>query len=522
MGAQRERSAGGERLPDLVMRNVKAEHLRIGSVTESHLAVLVILVGVVLRLRLYLRGASLYLDEAMLANNIVDRSYAGFFQPLDYDQGAPLGFLFLQKLVIQTLGNADFKLRLWPLIAGIAALCLMYPVARRVLDAPGALIATALLAICPSLIFYAATVKQYSTDVFVSLLLLLAGLVAIDGALPRKPLLFLALGGALAVWLSHPAVFLLAGIGISLALYALSRRDWSGLAYLLGAAVLWSLAFLVDYLVSLKALSADESLTRYWQDSFLPMPFWQHLDWLGPAFLRLLDNPGGVPATLALVLSSGGIVWLLWKRWPVALVVTLPWLATLAASAAQRYPFGDRLVLFLLPSLYLTIGGGAELAERLAGRVWPHLAIPVSVAIALALMVVVVYGVWTGDRGPTVEENVKPLLTYVERHKQPDDVVFVYYAAEPSARYYAPFYELAGIRLVYGSRHREAPQAYLSEVDRFKGLPRVWVLFSHDCGWCQVDEQDYIVAHLDTLGMRVVEVKDEGVALYLYDLHAPP
>jgi len=52
-----------------------------------------ILLGLVLRLRQYLLGRSVGLDEAMLALNIVGRDYAGLWKTLDYNQGAPVAFL---------------------------------------------------------------------------------------------------------------------------------------------------------------------------------------------------------------------------------------------------------------------------------------------------------------------------------------------------------------------------------------------------------------------------------------------
>jgi hypothetical protein len=50
-------------------------------------------VGVLLRVIAYLKDRSMWFDEAMLAHNIVTRSFAGLVKPLDYAQGAPVGYL---------------------------------------------------------------------------------------------------------------------------------------------------------------------------------------------------------------------------------------------------------------------------------------------------------------------------------------------------------------------------------------------------------------------------------------------
>ena len=61
-------------------------------------ALVVVAVGIALRLWQYLADASLWVDEAALARNIVDRSPAGLLAPLDYGQAAPWGFLLIEKL----------------------------------------------------------------------------------------------------------------------------------------------------------------------------------------------------------------------------------------------------------------------------------------------------------------------------------------------------------------------------------------------------------------------------------------
>ena len=82
---------------------------------EKAAAAILILAGVVLRIRQYLTGRSLWADEAMLALNIVERDFAGMFRPLEYDQGAPIGFLLVEKLFNAILGKHEFALRMFPM-----------------------------------------------------------------------------------------------------------------------------------------------------------------------------------------------------------------------------------------------------------------------------------------------------------------------------------------------------------------------------------------------------------------------
>ncbi len=79
-------------------------------------------VGAVLRIRQYLTGRSLWHDEVMLASNILGRSYGDLLKPLDHAQGAPLGFLLIEKAVVNLLGQDEFALRLFPFLSGMLAL----------------------------------------------------------------------------------------------------------------------------------------------------------------------------------------------------------------------------------------------------------------------------------------------------------------------------------------------------------------------------------------------------------------
>jgi predicted membrane-bound mannosyltransferase len=86
---------------------------------ERFVVAAILLIGILLRVRQYLTGRSLWADEAMLALNIVNRGFGGMFKPLDYDQGAPIGFLLVEKLFNSILGKNELALRLFPLLVGL-------------------------------------------------------------------------------------------------------------------------------------------------------------------------------------------------------------------------------------------------------------------------------------------------------------------------------------------------------------------------------------------------------------------
>src|SRR5512139_2855833 len=106
---------------------------------EKAAIALLFLAGILLRLRQYLTGRSLWMDEAMLALNIVNRDFGGLFKPLDYDQGAPPGFLLGEKLFCLLLGRCEYALRLLSFILGLLSHWLFYLLLKRVMTGAGLL-----------------------------------------------------------------------------------------------------------------------------------------------------------------------------------------------------------------------------------------------------------------------------------------------------------------------------------------------------------------------------------------------
>ena len=170
-----------------------------------------------MRLRQYFANRSFWVDEASLALNIINRSFGGLTQPLDYNQGAPIGFLFIEKSLSLLLGNNEFSLRLFPLIAGLLSVYLIWRIAREY-TRTSALFAVVMIAISPSLIYYSSELKQYSSDVMFSLLVVYLATLCLRDNPKTESYIWLGGVGMISIFVSHPSVFVLAGVGSSSAI----------------------------------------------------------------------------------------------------------------------------------------------------------------------------------------------------------------------------------------------------------------------------------------------------------------
>lgn len=459
-----------------------------------------ILLGVILRLRQYLANRSLWLDEAMLALNIIHKDLGGLLGKLDYEQGAPLGFLLLEKLAVTLFGDGERALRLLPLLASCASLVLFYFLARQILRSPGLLTALALFALSPTLIYYSSEVKQYSTDVLFTVLLLYL-FTRYSSRITNYQLLFT---GLLAPWFSHPAIFVLAAIGLTL-LIQNRRSPLPTLA--MGAG--WLVSFGILYIVSLRGLSGNEFLRDYWQEYFHQNPL--------AALLGLFPNPGGLtafaPLLLAVMLLGAGI--LLARQSKAAGSLLLVFVFAWVASWMQLYPFAGRMILFIVPLVYIFLATVVDLPWNISPR--PRFLSPL-LALSLAGFLLYTPLLVSTERfiSPKYPEHIRPAIAHLNVNLKPGDTLYVYHWALPAFRYYAN----PGVAYVAGGLHPDDPQALLTELDLLRGQPRVWVLFSHIYESGEYNERDWILNYLDQIGERKRQFIEPGtsVYLYLYDL----
>ena len=338
----------------------------------------IVVLGIALRLVEFGRHRSMWMDEGSLYNNIVDTPIFPLWRPLKHSQLAPPGFLAIERLVAQLGGTSTYDLRLLPLVSGIAALLMFRRVSRRLLDARSATVALALFALSYDTIYYSNEIKQYSSDMAVSLACAWTALSVLDG--PNRRNLFALLAIALsAPWFSHPAAFTILGMGLGLLAFAAIDRRWEYLQVIGAIGGVAAASFVGAYIATGRMLENPNAMQRFWSQTFLKLPPRSLVDarQLAHQLVDVMVNPLDLISPLVPWLSVAMVAlsivmccWTVIRNRPRGLILMLlPLLITAMASAAERYPFHGRLILFLVPTFHIALATGlGEVGRRLGSK----------------------------------------------------------------------------------------------------------------------------------------------------------
>jgi len=500
-----------------------------GSGSGSHaggpaLLTVLLLLGIALRVWAYAANGSLWLDEILLARNIIGLPLRDLVTgPLYLDQVAPRGFLLIEKLATLALGESELALRLFPFMCGIAGVFLFRRLAERALDGWAVPFAVALYALGIPFIRYGAEVKQYEVDATAAILLMVLALELRGRDLSTARLVLAGVTGFLVTWFSQASVLVMAGIGLAFAIMWLVFRDRRTGRVLLVVMPVWAAAAVVAVVAGRASMtpSTDEFMREFWRPGFFPLPLESlaSLGWFWDVALSAFTDPTLLRYRLPglfLVLAMLGVAGLWRTRRDVALLLLGPVVVALAAAVAQEYPFRGRLVFYLIPGLLLSIAAGAEWIRRAAGRLHPS----VGGALMAALLVPPVAAL--AEAPPPYEvEPSRTMLGYLERHRRPGDAVHVFTLSRIGVLFYGPRYGLRPGEWTTSTCDRNDTRAYLRDVDRYRGLGRLWLLSFTARPFRTA--RPAVQGYLGTIGVRVESLSRPSlqfglVSLELFDL----
>ena len=476
-----------------------------------------IIFGIFLRLHQFLYNRSLWIDEISIALNAANKPFGMFF----HNQISPLGFLAIEKALIHIFGNNEYVLRAFPLFCGIISILLFYKFAKYYLSRNAVLISLGLFALSDGLIYYSSEAKQYSSDVFIALLLYLLTICVERNNFSSLSLILFAVTGFFAALISFPAIFVLAGIEAVFLVLLWKRREWHKIFNCAMSCAILSIGFAGYYYFALDYLSTNERLHRIWAEAFPPVSVFGLIDWLNSdAFRSFFTVSGLFSWYFSILFFSTGCIMMFRKNKKLLFYLIAPLLFTLLASVLRKYPFCDRLLLFTLPSTILIMAAGIL---KIGSAVFNK----AKIAGCLLIFAVFLTPFQTAIghiRNPRVMEEIKPVLQYISLHRQEHDTIYIYYGASKAFTYYSRRYNLTSADYIIGLDSKKDRKEYKEELDKLKGKKRVWIIFSnvYDLVKEEGSEKTFFLNYLDKIGMRLDSIVMTGSSAYLYNLGNVP
>jgi hypothetical protein len=390
-------------------------------------------IGVLLRLLLFLVDDSLWRDEAKLLMSLYLVPIEEIFNELPYDQRCPFALSMLWQSMIENGMGSNHWIRLPSLVAGISQLFIFAFIIRSIFkqnnNLPNLVIWIA--AVSPKLILYSNQVKQYIFDVFFSTLLIAFALpFFLKEKQQIKQSLILILVSWASLFFSYTATFVVGGICVGLFINYGFRRLWLFLTISLGLAI---------FVMFILTASGETSLylQNFWNRDFpeASIVWWGKA--LAHSFFFGLSSPTYIWTKeffllfgwLFLPLSALGII-NLWRKKQNGLLCLLlfPSLFCLAASFLHKYPYGDRLILFMMPQILILLGFGLiyilsypRLKLMVQGVLWT--------AISLCLVLSIIEYSYPC-------KGIRYGLDYIASREKQGDIIVVDLYASQVVRYY--------------------------------------------------------------------------------------
>lgn len=316
----------------------------------SVLIVLIFCLGIFLRLKTYLYNISFWYDEAALALNVIDRGIFGFFRYLDYVQCAPPAFMMLSKIITNLFGAKEWAFRLLPFIFGIASMFVFYLLSKEILNKKySVLVANCLFAINFQLIYYCQEFKQYSAEVFVTLLVVFFFKRLNVQALNARKCFCIGFVFFIMFLFSMTIPFVLAAFIIYL-MYKSRAVSIKRIFFILFPFTLLFLPYYLFFLWPSKALMLRD-FTDMWSPGFLSLNF-ETIKTFFANFFRFTFEPNNVPI-LGLILTITGMVLVFKDKKRLGAIILLVVFAAFIASMLHIYPIHIRLGLYLVPFFIL-------------------------------------------------------------------------------------------------------------------------------------------------------------------------
>lgn len=472
--------------------------------------------GILIRFRNYFSNFSFWCDEAAFAVNILDFNILDLFGPMHMNQVAPIGFCLVVKFMVLLLGNSEMVFRLLPFLGGTTALFLTFVFVCRMVGLWPALLCMAQLCVSNEAIYYTHNFKPYATDLAIALLLMFSAYENRDGNTFWSRFGKTGIMGILAVWFSFPSAFVLGGIGVFWLGAAMRKKSGRQFIFLSVVSMCWLASFSVQYHF-LSGQTENPVLLEFWKKYFMPFPpgGWQDLYFFQEVLPGVFKNPlrtwHGTVSGLLFLMGC----FFMWRRHMAGLFLILtPLILNLVASGIQKYPFGDRMLLWAFVNLMMPVAVLLIWLSRRKGR-WRWMKYAVSALIILNLAKPATHVV-KSLMNPEYASGMNHVFAHVLEKKEAKDRFLVHSGARGTFFYYQRRFNFSpnSVRISRIDR----PEAVIhasSEMRSLKG--RTWLIFDEGKKIGHMDYEKILVQKALEYGVLMDQYVDRGGAsAYLF------
>jgi len=488
---------------------------------------------------------SLWLDEAWVAN-LVEAEHtlrAILYQKELHWSAVPLLFAVGNKLAISAFGTSETAFRLMPCLFGAGSIFIFVLLAREIFaESKIWMLPVGIFALHPRAIYYSKELKQFSGEVFFTILILYLFVLAIRNNFSSLKVLWALFFAALiALGFGIPVVFVIAGVSIVLIMRSRQQKNRTLLYGVVIAAIILGISEASMYFLWLRP-QVDLAYSSFWSPGvFPPDGILASIRWLTNRGFSFFSYDFGFPTLVlgeilrlrgeyllsyvaCLLCGLGVICFFFEKRRDMIYVYLITILSMVTLSFLHKWPLGgSRVNLFLLPFHLVFLARGVEQLARVTVKLIPNTQWRWAVAAACVLPILPIQSLDENLWHLKEREEMRSIVEHVKSNLDPETQrVFVYYHAKEAFNHYwsldgrHPGQEL----FRFASTSDGEPAAHAVEIIAYcESLPdsaeQVYLVFSHIRG---TSKERILDLCRSEFGFELDSREVVGASAYLFEI----
>lgn len=303
---------------------------------------IVIIIGITIRTDVWLNEPSFFGDETTLLSNIINRNFIGIFSALDSAQSCPTFFLLVNKIIYSFFSLNETALRFFSYLCGIFSLCII-PFFKDLLFKNKSLnlLLIVMLTLNGELLYYSQEFKQYSSDVFFTLLILLLFFKTKDKVINLKSALIVGVIFGIAGFFSFTLEFLVFSICLYFIYIFIRNKSYKPI---LGLTIPYFFGLLIQYILVFHGTLTNGIMECWSDEPFAFETFNSTIQTISSLTTNLLNEK------IVFAIFMIGIIICIIKDKLLAYILIMPILLNMISGLLDIYPFtNSRVILYLSP-----------------------------------------------------------------------------------------------------------------------------------------------------------------------------